>query len=70
MSKINELKEHIKAELNMCDAESTPWVCKMKDTDYKKVEKLVIDRVANEGISINSAIIEIEREYNLKYTND
>jgi|GEM_PF-5855834 len=68
--KIKELKQLIKAELDFCDENSTPWVCKMKSTDYQKVEKLIIERVSNGGYSINDAIVDIEREYNLNYSND
>mgnify|MGYP006908210799 CR=1 FL=1 len=68
--KLTKLKELIKAELELCDASTTPWVCKTKENNYGKVENLIVDRVVNNGDSINSAIIDIEREYNLNKQND
>ncbi len=69
-AKIEELKSLIKIELDMCDASSTPWLCDLKEANYSKAEKLIIEKIANEGHSVNTAIIEVERTYNLDYPND
>jgi len=68
--KLAELKSLIKIELDMCDSSNTPWLCELKTADYNKAERLIINMIANEGHSVNSAIVEVERVYNLDYSND
>lgn len=69
MNDLKELKTLIRTELDLCDEEATPLVCKMAKTDYTKTEKYIIEKVTN-GKSINSSITEIEREYNPNFVND
>ena len=70
--KIAELRRLIKTQLDMCDHANTPTVCKMIATDdgYKKVEEMIIRRVAEQGDTIGQAIVEIEKEFNLDQTVD
>lgn len=68
MEKLNQLKEQIRQELDLCDTTDTPTVCKMKQTEegYAMIEKLVIDKVLyGTGMTISDAIVEIENEYDI-----
>ena len=68
-TKIQQLKIMIKQELGLCDAETTPQLCEMKEHNYEKVERMIIQRVAKGGQSINSAMVNIEREFNQETTD-
>ena len=68
-TKIQQLKVMIKQELDLCDSETTPQLCEMKEHDYEKVERMIIQRVAKGGQSINSAMVNIEREFNQETTD-
>jgi len=69
-NKMDQLRALIKTELDLCDATSTPYVCALKAKNYEKVESMIIDKVAKEGHSVNTAITALEREYNPDYDND
>lgn len=72
MENIDKLKALIQAELNLCNSDKTPTVCAMSgDADlYAGLERMIIDRVKNHGLSIGEAITEIEREYNINMIED
>ncbi len=66
MENLERLKELIKAELELCDAISTPTVCEMNTIEnYAELERLIINKVAHQGLSIGQAIVELEKEYNI-----
>ncbi len=69
---IEELKEMIKLELDVCDPEVTPYVCSVNTPEnYKNLEKSILDRVLNsEDTTIAGAIEDIEREFNPNRIND
>lgn len=67
MELIDKLKEQIALELEYCDSDNTPFVCGQVSTQegYKKIESLIIDLVCGDAFSINDAIIQIEKTYNI-----
>ena len=66
MELLNQLKNNIRLELDMCDSNSTPYVCSQKSTKegYYKIEKMIVDFVCGNAYSINEAISTIEKLYN------
>lgn len=66
MANLNDLKDQIRQQLNLCDTTETPTVCSMKATTegYDKLEALVIQKVMyGSNPSIADAIVEIENEF-------
>jgi hypothetical protein len=72
MEKIDELKTLIKTELDLCDVKKTPTVCAISSTpeEYEDLEKMIIEKIKTEGLSIGQAIVEVEKEYNINLLND
>jgi hypothetical protein len=67
MNNLEQIREQIRQQLNLCDEFDTPQVCAMKETSegYQEVEKLILQKVMyGSDISIADAIVEIENEYN------
>lgn len=67
MEHINKLKEQISLELEYCDSVNTPFVCgQISDKEgYEKIEKLIIDLICGDALSINDAILQLERTFNI-----
>lgn len=68
MSKLDQLKDQIKQQLDLCDSTETPTICAIKDTahGYADIEKMVIEKVLyGPDPSIANAIVEIENTYNI-----
>lgn len=63
------LKAMIKAQLQYCEEDNTPYVCQMAKEDYDRFEGIIIERVRT-GDTINQAIIDLENEYNPIRAND
>lgn len=66
MADLNDLKDQIRQQLNLCDTTETPTVCGMKETreGYKKLENLITLKVMyGPNPSIADAIVEIENEF-------
>ncbi len=63
-NKIEELKSLINDELKECNRFLWPKVCEMQSTDKgkTKLDEMIIRYVAEEGMSIGSAIALIEQE--------
>jgi len=61
-----ELRTMIEIQLELCEPEDTPVVCRMKqDGEGKeKLAKLIIKEVTENGLTVSQAIIEIERQFN------
>lgn len=59
------IKKLIKIELEKCNDKAWPHVCEMKTTQegYQRIEKMIINYAANEGMPIGSAIALIEQEF-------
>ena len=71
-TKIAELKKLIKLSLEACDKTVTPEVCLMSsDPDtYPNLEKMILEMIIKGGHTIGSAIIDIEKSYNVNMIND
>jgi hypothetical protein len=72
MSKLDQLKNQIKQQLDLCDSTETPTICAIKNTPdgYADIEKMVIDKVLyGPDPSIANAIVEIENTYNINSTD-
>jgi len=69
---LEELRDDIRAQLDLCDVEDTPMVCEMKDTPtgYQLIEEAIVNKSVIEGLSISDAIRSIEQEYNPNLAND
>jgi hypothetical protein len=69
--KIEELRELIRASLDLCDPYATPAICLMKASGdgYKKLEENIVNRVVK-GSSISNAILQIEKENNPNIIQD
>jgi len=68
MTKLDELKNQIKQQLDLCDSTETPTICAIKETPngYADIEKMVIEKVLyGPDPSIANAIVEIENTYNI-----
>ena len=63
--RITMMKKLIKIELEKCNSKLWPNVCEMKTTPegYKRIENMVMDYAANEGMPIGSALALIEQEF-------
>lgn len=63
---IKELKENIALQLEFCNPNDTPWLCnQISDSEgYNKIEKLIIELVCGEAMSISQAITQTEQLYN------
>lgn len=61
---INELKQLIKIELEDCNSDLWPNVCKLRHAPggYQKIEDMIIRLVAKEGMLVGAAIAHIEQE--------
>jgi len=61
---LNELRKLIKIELQDCDSNKWPYVCKMQSTPkgYARIEEMIIRYAAKEAMPIGSAIALIEQE--------
>ena len=72
MENIDKLKVLIQAELNLCNSDNTPTVCRMSSDpeQYPNLERMIIDRIKNNGFSIGQAITDIERQYNINMIED
>lgn len=59
------MQKLIRIELQKCNSKLWPNVCEMKTTQegYNRIEKMVIDYAANEGMPIGSALALIEQEF-------
>ena len=59
-----QLKESASQELEFCNHEITPNVCKMVTTEKgkQKIVDLICEYVGNYGMTISEAIVAIERE--------
>jgi hypothetical protein len=70
--KIQELKKLIKVNLEACDPLDTPEVCRIASNpdDYQGLEDKIIRMIVDAGHTISSAIILIEREYNVNMIDD
>lgn len=62
---LQELRKLIKIELQDCDSERWPVVCRMQSSEagYAKIEEMIIRYVAKEGMPIGSAVALIEQEF-------
>ena len=68
---LNDLKVEINAQLDQCKEDGqgrtfTPKICSFIRTEKgrEKIVQLIINYVAEEGMTIAEAINEIERDYN------
>lgn len=64
--KLEQLKDQIRQQLNLCDSTDTPTVCSMKSSEsgYSNLEKLILQKVLyGDSISIADAIVDIENEF-------
>ncbi|MCB9352894.1 MAG: hypothetical protein H6573_36230 [Lewinellaceae bacterium] len=67
---LNDLKIEINAQLDQCQDDGkgtfTPKICSFIRTEEgrKKIVQLIINYVAEEGMTIAESINEIERDYN------
>lgn len=61
---IEMMRKLIKIELDKCSEKLWAQVCEMKTTPigYERLEKMILERVANEAIPISTAIALIEHE--------
>jgi len=69
---LKELKENIANQLDFCESTQTPAVCRMiaSPEGYKKLEDMIIDHVADGGLTISKAIITVERSFNPNMIQD
>lgn len=70
--KIAKLRTFIKAEINLCDAEKTPYICKISsDTqEYPALEQRIVDLIIDQGYTIGTAIVALERILNPNLNDD
>ena len=63
---INELKQLIETDINNCDVTYTPTICQMKDTPEgkKQLAETILKRCMETGVTVQTAINDIEKEYN------
>ena len=61
---LDDIKQFIKEELKECNASLWPKVCELQTTELGqlKLAEMVIRYIADEGMSIGSAIALIEQE--------
>jgi hypothetical protein len=65
-TKLQELKDQINVELDLCTPEETPTVCSAISTESgrKKVINMIVEKVFYSNMSISQAIVDIEDTYN------
>lgn len=65
-------KKTIAAYLKDCDADTTPYVCKMKDTKqgYEELEQFILNLMCIESYTVGQAIMIKERQLNPSLLND
>lgn len=69
---LQEFRNNVKKELDLCDAIDTPLVCSNVKTPqgYLLIRDMVIERVLAQKITISEAIVQIETELDpYSYTN-
>lgn len=61
---IGRLRQEIKRQLSRCNPEATPHTCRESSTPegYARIEAAIIAIVAREGVSIGTAIANIESD--------
>lgn len=66
MELLDELKEQIRQELDLCRQVETPYVCANLGTVHGRalIEKQVLTRVLDAKVSISEAITGLEQELN------
>jgi hypothetical protein len=67
-SVIEELKNNIRQELELCDPLGTPYICANIENkaSYERIEQLIIKKVITAHVTIGEAIIAIETDLNLQ----
>lgn len=60
---VNNLRAQIKAELDLCDPEVTPTVCKMKTINYTYVENVILEYVFDNEETVSSGIWMFENAF-------
>lgn len=70
--KVIKLKEAIDIELSFCNPTDTPYLCPLLENanDKSKIVDRIVSFVANEGISISTAISQVETELNPNHIPD
>lgn len=63
--KIAAIKKLIKMELDQCQSDLWPNVCQLKSSEqgYHRIEDMILNYAAEEGMPIGSAIALIEQEF-------
>lgn len=67
-NKLDQLKNQIKQQLDLCDSSETPTVCRQKQTHkgYQEIEAMIIQAVLyGDNPSIADAIVQIENQYDI-----
>ena len=66
------LKKLIKENLEFCDEEATPYICKLKDSEsgYEEIETFVIKCFFETDLSVSEALTMKENELNPNYLTD
>lgn len=66
MELLDDLKEQIRQELDLCQSAETPYLCANLGTPAGRalLEKQVLHRVLQGMMTISSAIISLEQELN------
>jgi hypothetical protein len=61
---LDDIKQYIREELKECNSTLWPKVCELQSTELGqfKIAEMVIRYIADEGMSIGSAIALIEQE--------
>ncbi len=69
---IEQVKHAAERELEYCNTTDTPVVCDLivTETGKNQVIDLIVEYVGSRGISISEAIVEIEREKNVKLSEN
>lgn len=69
---IARLEEKIQEQLDLCNMEETPTVCRLISTSdgRKKVVKLIEKKIIQQKLTIGQSIVDIELEFNINSTDN
>lgn len=67
MTKIDELYQQIRSELETCDPEETPVICANLDNDKDEmcIVQTIAEYVLSMHLNISQAIVEVEKSFSV-----
>lgn len=70
--KEQEVLALIRGQLEYCDIETTPMLCKMLmiEGNRPRLERAILEYIKEEGHSIAEAILQVERDHNPNIIDD